>query len=231
MRAHLQDLHHFAGVGVAPEFLFREHDLVVDGHVEDAAATRDDLERAQLMFEPIQNLGRQTDGSVRIPSNGAVRDADLHVSPSRCRSMLAVEMSAGIGVTDRTPPDQLTGDGGGGGWAWLVTARGIIEATLIQGVLEAAGIVQVVLDDRDPSPGAWMYMSGNVNRLVRVFVPISVLERARLELLESGLGGTETPEPVAARPLGERWQRRTLWVVAALLLLAFGIATLAGAVR
>ncbi|HVL32771.1 MAG TPA: DUF2007 domain-containing protein [Actinomycetota bacterium] len=93
------------------------------------------------------------------------------------------------------PPPTITAEGGGGGgWALLLTARGIIEAELVKGVLEAAGVVPVVLDARDPSPGAWMFLSGNVNAPVRVYVPLSQLDQARLALLESGLGLEEEPK-------------------------------------
>jgi hypothetical protein len=106
---------------------------------------------------------------------------------------------SGSQVIDRAPPSDVEAGGGGGGWAWLVTARGIIEAELVRGVLETAGIVPVAFDRRDPSPGAWMFLSGNVNALVRVFVPASLLDSARLVLLETGLN-----EPAAPPNLPER---------------------------
>lgn len=92
-----------------------------------------------------------------------------------------------------SPPDTADG-GGGGGWAWLLTARGIIEAELVRGVLESAGVVPVALDTSDPSPGSWMFLSGNVNALVRVFVPASMLDTARLTLLEAGFETPDQPE-------------------------------------
>src|SRR5439155_20971548 len=94
-------------------------------------------------------------------------------------------MQRGSRVID-TPPTDLNPSGGGGGWAWLLTARGIIEAELVRGVLETAAIAPVALDGRDNSPGAWMFLSGNVNARVRVFVPASQLASARLVLLETG---------------------------------------------
>lgn len=99
-------------------------------------------------------------------------------------------------VIDRDPPvlRRDGDDGGGGGWAWLLTARGIIEAELVRGMLEASGIVPVALDARDPSPSAWLFLSGNVNAPVRVFVPRSLLDDARLALLETGFGAPDPPE-------------------------------------
>lgn len=92
-----------------------------------------------------------------------------------------------------SPPETADG-GGGGGWAWLVTANGIIEAELVRGVLESAGVTPVALDSSDPTPGSWMFLSGNVNALVRVFVPVSQLDSARLALLEAGFAFPQEPE-------------------------------------
>src|SRR5688572_6976663 len=108
-------------------------------------------------------------------------------------------------VIDAPPTDADSG-GGGGGWAWLLTARGIIEAELVRGALETSGIVPVVLDTKDPSPGAWMYMSGNVLAPVRVLVPSSLLEPARLALLEIGLDVESTP----AQPAPETTKTRAI---------------------
>jgi hypothetical protein len=98
-------------------------------------------------------------------------------------------------VIEGAPPPTIDDGGGGGGWAWLLTARGIIEAQLVRGVLEASGIVPVALDASDPTPGAWMFLSGNVNALVRVFVPASLLDAARLALLETGFGVDDASAP------------------------------------
>ena len=126
-------------------------------------------------------------------------------------------MRAGSEVLDPAPP--WTG-GGGGGWAWLITARGIIEAELVRGMLETSGIVPVALDARDPSPGAWMFMSGNVNALVRVFVPLSLLDAARLALLEAGY---ETPDSPPAPEPARTW-RWWMWVVLTALIIALALA-------
>lgn len=137
---------------------------------------------------------------------------------------------AGSSVLDPAPP-RTGGDdgGGGGGWAWLVTARGIIEAELVRGALEASGIVPVALDARDPSPGAWLFLSGNVNALVRVFVPRSLLDAARLVLLEAGWEADPAPEQQPAPP-GHTW-KWWVWAVLAVVLVAlFLVATVRGSV-
>jgi hypothetical protein len=135
-------------------------------------------------------------------------------------------MHSGSRVID-SPPAPTDEGGGGGGWAWLLTARGIIEAELVRGVLESAGVVPVALDGRDPSPGAWMFLSGNVNALVRVFVPLAQLDSAKLILLEAGL---EQPEPQPAPPAPARTSRfhsRAIWLaVTALVIVIFLVATM-----
>jgi len=125
------------------------------------------------------------------------------------------------------PPIETDRGGGGGGWAWLLTAHGIIEAELVRGVLESAGVLPVALDGRDTSPGAWMFLAGNVNALVRVFVPVSQLDAARLVLLEVGLMQAEQPEPPAARQGRTMISTRTIWlVVTAIVVIIFLVATM-----
>jgi hypothetical protein len=135
-------------------------------------------------------------------------------------------MQRGSRVIDAPPAENDRG-GDGGGWAWLLTARGIIEAELVRGVLETAGIAPVALDGRDNSPGAWMFLSGNVNALVRVFVPVSQLDSARLVLLEAGFSSPEQPPtaPIKARP--RRVSGRSIWlVITAVVIIIFLIATM-----
>lgn len=74
----------------------------------------------------------------------------------------------------------------------MVTASDSIEAALIRGVLECAD-VPVVLDRRDTSPFAWMYPGGNIYAPVAVLVPSSLLEAARLALMEASLLTPEEP--------------------------------------
>jgi hypothetical protein len=103
---------------------------------------------------------------------------------------MLTEMGASrTGVLDPAPPQQNEG-GGGGRWAWLFTASDAVEAEIVRGLLEGAG-VPVALDWRDPSPFAWMHLSGNLHRPVPVYVPAGLIENARLHLLDIGL---ESPE-------------------------------------
>lgn len=223
----IQDL---AGIGVSTERLLGEDARAVDVDLEHAASGRDDLQGGDVLFELVQDLGRQTDGTFAVASNGAVFDADLHhVLPPRTwsKAMLTVPMGSRSQVIDPPRSTHDGGGGGGGGWAWLVTARGIIEAQLIRGLLEEAGVVPVWLDTRDPSPGAWMFMSGNPNAPVAIYVPISHLDGARLALLESGLadgpsdGGDDwSPEE------RERLVRWSPWGIVGVALAAFVIVIL-----
>ncbi|TML76903.1 MAG: DUF2007 domain-containing protein [Actinobacteria bacterium] len=139
-------------------------------------------------------------------------------------------MQRGSQVID-SPPAPTDEGGGGGGWAWLLTARGIIEAELVRGVLESAGVLPVALDGRDPSPGAWMFLGGNVNALVRVFVPLAQLDSARLILLEAGFEQPEPPAPAPASARPPRLPRRMIWlVITAVVIAIFLIATMHGRV-
>lgn len=139
-------------------------------------------------------------------------------------------MKSGSRVID-APPAPTNEGGGGGGWAWLLTARGIIEAELVRGVLESAGVVPVALDGRDPSPGAWMFLSGNVNALVRVFVPLAQLDSARLILLEAGFEQPEPPPAAAASaPVRRLSSKVILLVITAVVIAIFLIATMHGRV-
>jgi hypothetical protein len=139
-------------------------------------------------------------------------------------------MRSGSRVIDR-PPARTDDGGGGGGWAWLLTARGIIEAELVRGVLESAGVIPVALDGRDPSPGAWMFLSGNVNALVRVFVPLAQLDNARLVLLEAGFQQPEQPASAPPPVRAPRFHSRAIWlVITAVVIAIFLIATMHGRV-
>jgi hypothetical protein len=99
---------------------------------------------------------------------------------------MLTEMGASrTGVLDPNPPRDDLG-GGGGRWTWLLTARDAVEAEIVRGLLEGSG-VPVALDWRDPSPFAWMHLSGNLFRPVPVYVPAGLIDSARLYLLDLGL--------------------------------------------
>jgi hypothetical protein len=119
------------------------------------------------------------------------------------------EMSTLTRTGKPAPPDEAgSGEGGGGRWVWLLTAGSHVEAELVKGRLETVG-VPVVLDRRDPTPGAWLYLyGGNPRAPVQVFVPASLLDAARLELLEAGLTAPSAPQNTPA----ERAVPRRSWV-------------------
>jgi len=103
---------------------------------------------------------------------------------------------ARTGVLEPAPPAERWG-GGGGRWAWLFTARDGFEAEIVRGLLEAGG-VPVALDLRDPSPFAWMHLSGNLFRPVPVYVPAGLIDSARLQLLDLGLDAPEPDQAIEA---------------------------------
>lgn len=151
------------------------------------------------------------------------------------RSFIAAPLLSLQGYANRMPVSSHTigaappaggqggsgGGGGGGGWAWLLTARGLVEARLIAGLLENAGIGPVHLDATDPSPSSWLFLSGNVGALVRVYVPRAQLDGARLALLEQGAPVTPPSRRPPERP---RWsvRRIELIILAAVVVVVFG---------
>jgi hypothetical protein len=214
--------------------LLRVNEVAVDRHFEHAASGGDDLNGLDILLEFAQQIGRQTDGLVRVASNRAVLDTDLH------RDVLLVVISvkgyplaAGgyawhvmpsrIDVREPAPPTAPTGGGGGGGrWSRVVTAGDSIEAELIRGVLEQAD-VPVVLDRRDTSPFAWMYPGGNINAPVAVLVPSMLLEPARLALMEASFLASDEPAPIRPGDVSEAPRIGALrMVVAGLVFLVVG---------
>jgi len=189
---------HLFRVGVTAGRLLRVDEVAVDGDLEHAAAGWDQGDLRRRVFELLEDLRRQTDGSVEVASDGAVFDRDLHLGissgarpgPQRFDEAMLIQMGASrTGVLEPAPPLENLG-GGGGRWAWLLTARDAVEAEIVRGLLEGAG-VPVALDWRDPSPFAWMHLSGNLFRPVPVYVPASLIDSARLQLLELGLDAPE----------------------------------------
>ena len=125
------------------------------------------------------------------------------------------------GVLEPAPPAERWG-GGGGRWAWLFTARDGVEAEIVRGLLEASG-VPVALDLRDPSPFAWMHLSGNLFRPVPVYVPAGLIDSARLQMLDLGLdaqssdqaAGDEASDETEASTSAPAWRDRHRFVIRA----------------
>jgi hypothetical protein len=63
---------------VATRGLLRIDKIVVEGNLEDSAAGRHDDDLTEDVLELGKNLFRQTDGSRRIASLGAVLDRNFH---------------------------------------------------------------------------------------------------------------------------------------------------------
>jgi hypothetical protein len=63
---------------VAARGFLRIDEIVVENNFEDSPAGRHDDDLAQVVLELGKNLFRQTDGSRRIASLGAVLDRDSH---------------------------------------------------------------------------------------------------------------------------------------------------------
>ena len=106
--------------------------------------------------------------------------------------------------------------GGGSRWVELIKARDDIDAHLLIGRLEEAGIETRTVKDRS-MPGAWLYGGSNPWAPVAVLVRSIELESARLVLAELAF---ETPAVEPERPSSRAARRRvaTLWWVTAILL-------------
>jgi hypothetical protein len=88
-------------------------------------------------------------------------------------------------LIDRPPPPVASDRGGGGGseWVQLVKARDDIDAHLLGGRLDEAGVESRLVKDRF-APGAWLYGGSNPWAPVTVLVRRRQLEDARLVLAE-----------------------------------------------
>jgi hypothetical protein len=123
-----------------------------------------------------------------------------------------------MGVSVDLPPTRIDVYDGGGesDWVELFTARNDIDAHLLVGRLDEAGIQSHTVKDRS-APGAWLYGGSNPWAPVAVFVRRLQLEDARLVLAEISM---RTP---FVRPIPERSSRRgtLVWWAVALVLGAF----------
>lgn len=113
--------------------------------------------------------------------------------------------SSGIGAPP--PAHDLGGPGGGGGsgWVTLLTAANDIEAHLVAGRLNEAGVEVRVVKDRS-APGAWLYGGANPWAPVTIMVRRLQLVDARMVMAEVSYEG-----PAADGGLGEAgapgWRR------------------------
>lgn len=106
------------------------------------------------------------------------------------------------------PPVPEGGRGGGSGWVRLVTAANDIEAHLLAGRLDEAGVATHVLKDRS-APGAWLYGGANPWAPVAVLVRRPQLEDARFVLAEISFGAPAAVPPALLERNG--WRAPVLW--------------------
>jgi len=111
------------------------------------------------------------------------------------------------------PAQDASGRGGGSGWVELLCAHDDIEAHLIGGRLEAAGVEVSMLKDR--SGPAWLFGGSNPWAPVTLMVRRLQLDDARIVLAEVAYEAPSRPE-VAERPRG--WRGPIMFWAAALAL-------------
>lgn len=70
--------HHLAGLGVTTGLGLGEQAHVIDVDLEDPAARGHEDELGDVVLVLFEQLGRQTDGLLRVASDRAVLDADAH---------------------------------------------------------------------------------------------------------------------------------------------------------
>ncbi|HET7482317.1 MAG TPA: DUF2007 domain-containing protein [Actinomycetota bacterium] len=117
------------------------------------------------------------------------------------------------------PPDTVTdlGPGGGSEWVYLMKARHDIDAHLLAGRLEEAGIETRSFVDRN-APGAWLYGGSNPWAPVTVMVRRFQYEDARIVLAEISFDGPSAIESSGSRSPELRRSFPVLWWTTALLL-------------
>ena len=122
------------------------------------------------------------------------------------------------------PPVTVADEGGGGGgshWVQLITARGDIDAHLLAGRLNEAGIETRTI--KDHSGPTWLYGGSDPWGPVALWVRRSQYEESRIVLAEMAY---DAPAAVKdAGPLG--WSPTTWWIAAislGLLLTGIGFA-------
>jgi hypothetical protein len=111
-----------------------------------------------------------------------------------------------VGVELPPPPPVLERGDGGGGWVRLIAARNDIDAHLLVGRLQEAGVETRSVKDRC-TPGAWLYGGSDPWAPVTIWVRRAQLDEARLVLAEISLHD-EGPRPLRRSQEGG-W--RSLW--------------------
>jgi hypothetical protein len=119
---------------------------------------------------------------------------------------------------DLPPPPVLIDRGGGGsGWVKLARATDDIDAHLLIGRLNEAGIETMAVKDRS-EPGTWLFLGGsNPWAPVTILVRPVQLEDARLVLAEISYDAPAA-EPPVTRSQHSDWRVPVVWWVTALIL-------------
>lgn len=89
-------------------------------------------------------------------------------------------------------------------WTLLVTASGKVTAHLLSGRLRQEGI-DAILDESNPSPGAWLLPFGDPAAPVKILVPTHQLEWAQLILNEAETSSRRDVPAHPARKLSVWW--------------------------
>jgi hypothetical protein len=115
------------------------------------------------------------------------------------------------------PPRASVREGGGGsGWVELIRARGDIDAHLLVGRLDEAGVESRTVTDRS-APWTWMHAGSNPWAPVSILVRRVQLEDARLVLAEISFH-LPAAAPERAEEAQGRWKGPLLWWSVALAL-------------
>lgn len=138
-------------------------------------------------------------------------------------------MSVRLGEPSPPIVTEPSGDGGSE-WVVLLKARHDIDAHLLTGRLNEAGIETKTVKDRG-APGAWLYGGSNPWAPVAIFVRRFQLQDARVALAEISYEGpsAEMPRVLADRP-GRR-HALVWWITALILGLLFTAIALRQATR
>jgi hypothetical protein len=116
--------------------------------------------------------------------------------------------------SDFVDPGRPPRDGGGGsGWVLLLRAPNDIDAHLLTGRLEEAGVETTTIKDRG-RPGAWLLGASDAWAPVAILVRKLQLDEARIVLAELSMEGP----PAVVTPSGprSRWRGPVLWWVTAI---------------
>ncbi len=114
------------------------------------------------------------------------------------------------------PPILEEERGGGGDWVELMRVQDDIEAHLLTGRLEEAGVETRSVKDRS-APGAWIYGGSNPWAPVAILVHRLQVEDARIVLAEVSLEGPDATQVVPPSPPEVR-RRAVAWWIAAIVL-------------